>query len=129
METLEGIGVVDGHDFGWGTFNIFVLTNEPTAAFTQAYQLILDEGISNELRSAYREESGQDYVILWPSGLTEFSVLWNSKECYPDVRTSNNQSECVHGSLIVRCNGMFRYFAGLLLYFFSEWCSPSGLRR
>jgi len=26
MESLDGVGVVDGHDFGSGTFNIFVLT-------------------------------------------------------------------------------------------------------
>ena len=75
METLEEAGVVDGHDFGSGTFNIFVLTNQPTATFTQAHQVILDEAIPNELRSAYREDSGEDYVILWLSGLTEFSVL------------------------------------------------------
>ena len=75
METLDDTGAVDGHDFGSGTFNIFVLTNEPTATFTEAHQAILDEGIPNELRAAYREGSGEDYVILWPSGLTEFSVL------------------------------------------------------
>ena len=75
LETLDDTAVVDGHDFGSGTFNIFVLTNEPTATFTQAHQVILDEAIPNELRSAYREATGEDYVILWPSALTEFSVL------------------------------------------------------
>jgi hypothetical protein len=25
--------------------------------------------------TAYREATGEDYVILWPSALTEFSVL------------------------------------------------------
>jgi len=66
LETLDDTAVVDGHDFGSGTFNIFVLTNEPTATFTQAHQVILDEAIPNELRSAYREATGVDYVILWP---------------------------------------------------------------
>ena len=75
MEALDDTGIVDGHDFGSGKFNIFVLTNEPNATFTQAHQVILDEAIPNELRSAYREASGEDYVILWPSVLTEFSVL------------------------------------------------------
>lgn len=68
IEKLGEIGVVDGHDFGLGKFNIFVLTNEPTTTFTQAHQLILNEGIPNELRSAYREATGEDYVILWPLG-------------------------------------------------------------
>lgn len=75
METLDDTGVVDGHDFGSGKFNIFVLTNEPTATFAQAHQVILDEAIPNELRSAYREAGGDDYVILWPPALMEFSVL------------------------------------------------------
>lgn len=75
METLDDTGLVDGHDFRSGKFNIFVLTNEPRATFTQAHQVILDEAIPNELRSAYRETSGEDYVILWPSLLTEFSIL------------------------------------------------------
>jgi len=68
IEKLGEIRVVDGHDFGLGKFNIFVLTNEPTATFAQAHQLILNEGIPNELRSAYREANGEDYIILWPLG-------------------------------------------------------------
>jgi hypothetical protein len=75
MENLGEIGVVDGHDFGSGTFNIFVLTNHPTTTFTQAHQVILDEAIPNELRSAYREANAEHYVILWPSALTEFRVV------------------------------------------------------
>ena len=75
METLDDTAVVDGHDFGSGKFNLFVLTNEPTATFTEAHRIILDEAIPNELRSAYREASGEDYVILWPSTIMEFSVL------------------------------------------------------
>ena len=74
-EDLNGVGIVDGHDFGSGTFNIFVLTNEPTTTFTQAHQVILHEAIPNEMRSAYREANGENYVILWPSAITEFSVL------------------------------------------------------
>ena len=75
METLNDAAVVDGHDFGSGKFNIFVLTSEPNATFAEAHQVILDEAIPNELGSAYRESTGDDYVILWPSALTEFTVL------------------------------------------------------
>lgn len=74
MESLGKFGVVDGHDFGSGTFNIFVLTNDPTATFTQAHRVILDEAIPNEMRSAYREANGEEYVILWPSALREFRL-------------------------------------------------------
>ena len=75
MEILGKIGVVDGHDFGSGTFNIFILTNEPTSTFAQVHQVILDQGIANEMRSAYRATNGEEYVVLWPSALAEFSVL------------------------------------------------------
>jgi len=75
MEGLGESGIVDGHDFESGTFNIFVLTNEPTTTFKQAQDVVLREGIPNEMRSAYRELDGENYVILWPSGLTEFSVV------------------------------------------------------
>ncbi|HTM37776.1 MAG TPA: hypothetical protein VL156_13575 [Terriglobales bacterium] len=74
MESLGEIGIVDGHDFGSGTFNIFVLTNEPTTVFIRSHHVILQEAVPNEVRSAYRELNGEDYVILWPSVLTEFSV-------------------------------------------------------
>jgi hypothetical protein len=33
------------------------------------------EGVPNVMRSAYREVDREDYTILWPSSLTEFSVL------------------------------------------------------
>ncbi len=75
MEALDDIAAVDGHDFGSGEFNIFVLTEDPSTTFTQAHEVILDEGIPNELRSAYRKPNGEDYVILWPSALTQFRVL------------------------------------------------------
>jgi len=75
METLDDSAVVDGHDFGSGKFNIFVLTNEPAATFAEAHRVVLDESLPNELRSAYRERTGQDWLIIWPSGFTQFSVL------------------------------------------------------
>ncbi len=75
MQALGEIGVVDGHDFGSGTFNIFILTNEPTTTFAQVHQMIIDQGIPTEMRWAYRGTNGEEYVVLWPLALTEFSVL------------------------------------------------------
>jgi len=74
IEGLDGAGV-DGHDFGSGAFNIFIVTNKPTTTFAQAHKVILDEAIPNEMRSAYRETNGEDYTILWPPALKEFRVL------------------------------------------------------
>jgi hypothetical protein len=74
IEELD-VATVDGHDFGSGEFNIFVLTDDPTTVFGKAHEIVTSQGVPNALRSAYREMHGEDYVILWPSSLTEFSVL------------------------------------------------------
>jgi len=66
---------VDGHDFGSGVFNIFVLTDTPAASFRQAHEIAIAQGISHVMRAAYREVHGENYVILWPASLKEFSVI------------------------------------------------------
>ena len=71
-EELGNIATSDGHDFGVGEFNIFLLTDDPTTAFGEAHRIVIKRGIPNALRSAYRENDGEDYVILWPSSLTKF---------------------------------------------------------
>ena len=63
------------HDFGLGKFNIFVLTDDPSIVFRKVHEIVINQGLPNAMRSAYREMDGEDYVILWPSSLIEFSVL------------------------------------------------------
>ncbi len=75
IEKLGSVATVDGHDFGSGEFNIFVLTDEPTAAFSEAYCVAASHGVQNVVRAAYRELAAEDYVILWPPSLTEFTVV------------------------------------------------------
>jgi hypothetical protein len=75
IEGLDDVATVDGHDFGLGEFNIFVLTDDPATVFAKAHGIVINQGVPNVMRSAYRELDGEDYVILWPSSLTEFSVL------------------------------------------------------
>jgi hypothetical protein len=72
---MDDIARVDGHDFGSGEFNIFLLTDDPTTVFGKAHGIVINQGVPNAMRSAYREIDGEDYVVLWPSSLTEFSVL------------------------------------------------------
>lgn len=74
IEELD-VANVDGHDFGSGTFNVFILTDDPTTVFGKAHSIVIIQGVPSVLRSAYREMDGEEYVILWPSALTEFSVL------------------------------------------------------
>ena len=75
IEELGDVANVDGHDFGLGEFNIFILTDDPTAVFGKAHSIVINQRLPNVLRSAYREMDGEDYVILWPSALTDFNVL------------------------------------------------------
>ena len=68
------IAKVDGHDFGMGEFNIFVLTDGPKEAFEVAKVLIQQRQPQPQLRAAYREMAEDEFVILWPLGLAEFTV-------------------------------------------------------
>jgi hypothetical protein len=72
---LGDLATVDGHDFGLGEFNIFILTDDPAESFDKAHRVVADQGVPNAMRSAYRQLDGEDYVILWPSSLKEFKVL------------------------------------------------------
>ena len=73
--TLEGIAIVDGHDFGSGTFNIFVHTDEPTATFERIQEFVRIQQRRYRMRIAYRDFSADDYTILWPPDLKEFKVI------------------------------------------------------
>ena len=72
--SLPPIAKVDGHDFGMGEFNIFVLTDGPKEAFEVAKVLIQQRQPQPQLRAAYREMAEDEFVILWPLGLAEFTV-------------------------------------------------------
>jgi hypothetical protein len=64
---------VDGHDFGTGEGNIFILTDHPEHTFNEA-KVILDSGELSNARVAYRAIDKSHYTILWPQGLTVFRV-------------------------------------------------------
>jgi hypothetical protein len=65
---------VDGHDFGLGEFNIFILTNDPVAMFEPVCEMI-DQAIPGVAFSAgYRNFNEEEYTVLWPPSSTKFSV-------------------------------------------------------
>jgi hypothetical protein len=51
------------------------LTDDPATVIVKAHRIVINEGAPNVMRSAYREMDGENYVILGPSSLTEFSIL------------------------------------------------------
>jgi hypothetical protein len=74
IQKLPPTSEVDGHDFGSGEFNIFILTTEPREAFDAARKVIKEGAFQNQFRAAYRERGKNEYVILWPEHLEEFRV-------------------------------------------------------
>ena len=73
-QQLGVLGSVDGHDAGSGEMNIFVFTDEPAAALDRIKPLAERLGLLANLAAAYRKTSGDDYVVVYPPGRTEFAV-------------------------------------------------------
>jgi hypothetical protein len=74
VESLPLNSEVDGHDFGSGEFNIFILTDQPHETFVAAQRLI-DKPFLHELRAGFRECGKDSYFVLWPESLQEFRVI------------------------------------------------------
>jgi hypothetical protein len=70
----EDHGFVDGHDFGSGEMNIFVHTDVPLEAFRDAQASLSGDLRWAGVRAAYRDVDGDQYQVVWPAGLQEFSV-------------------------------------------------------
>ena len=65
---------VDGHDAGFGEFNIFILTSDPQKSFARLKAILGKKSVWAQARVAYRELHGEQYTTLWPDNLTEFKV-------------------------------------------------------
>jgi hypothetical protein len=66
---------VDGHDFGSGTGNIFIHTNDPVGAFDLTKKIVkLPEHPT--LKAAYRSFEEDDYTLIWPENSNEeFNIM------------------------------------------------------
>lgn len=73
-EGLSGIAKADGHDFGAGEFNIFILTDDPVGAFRLVEAIIGVRRPIQELKAAYRELEQEKFTILSPPDLERFEV-------------------------------------------------------
>jgi hypothetical protein len=65
---------VDGHDMGAGEFNIFIFTSAPEETFERALALLSAHGPLRKFKAAYREPEAEEFVILWPLGLSVFNI-------------------------------------------------------
>ncbi|MFF1830824.1 hypothetical protein [Paenarthrobacter sp. NPDC058040] len=73
-ELPGSLGVVDGHDCGSGEMNIFVHTERPVEAFAAVMSSLSSESRWTDTRAAYRPMDSNDFVILWPTTLKNFTV-------------------------------------------------------
>lgn len=71
---LSAIMEFDGHDFGSSEMNLFLITNHP--------QKVLDRILSNfdsplisNMKAACRGIEEENYQLLWPENLTEFTIV------------------------------------------------------
>ena len=71
---LGALGKVDGHDAGSGEMNIFLYTDDPGAIFERIKPLAEGMGLLTTLVAAYRETDGEEYVVVYPPGRTDFAV-------------------------------------------------------
>ncbi len=62
---------VDGHDFGSGEGNIFILTADPVLVSGALRPILMP---LSSVRVAYRRLDSDDFTILYPSNLTAFSI-------------------------------------------------------
>jgi hypothetical protein len=69
-------GIVDGHDFGSGEFNVFVLTDAPAKVFQDVQDAVKNQShaLQTQMRVAYRQLGADEFTVLWPVGLKEFHV-------------------------------------------------------
>jgi len=75
LDKLDKQDDVDGHDFGSGDMNIFILTDDPGACFERVKAILECRDTWASVRVAYREISGDEYFILFPKHLTQFDVV------------------------------------------------------
>ena len=66
---------VDGHDFGSGTGNIFIHTNDPMGAFDLSKK-VMNLTEYTMLKAAYRSFEEDDYTLIWPENSQEvFNIM------------------------------------------------------
>ena len=75
IDALEYSAIVTVKTSDNQSSDIFILTAEPAMVFDKAHRIIRDQRLQQGMRAAYREPPGENFMILWPTTLTEFSVI------------------------------------------------------
>jgi hypothetical protein len=62
---------VDGHNAGETQTNVFLLTADPAATFKMVKPVLHRHGQLEWVTAAYREQHGDNYIVLWPEDWTQ----------------------------------------------------------
>lgn len=72
---LEPQHEVDGNDWGSGTINYFILTDDFSQIIEPAKTVFGKYDLITVLKAAYRSLDADDYIALWPSDLKSFDLM------------------------------------------------------
>jgi hypothetical protein len=75
IELLEGEADVDGHDFGSGQANIFIITEQPEANFQKIINKYGEKIEKEKMKIAYREMGEDHFGVLYPNSTSDFSIM------------------------------------------------------
>jgi hypothetical protein len=75
ISAMDSVGDVDGHDVGSGETNVFILAEDPKAAFARALPVLEEFGVLDRTRAAYRRIGDDAYTSVWPlDSQEEFAI-------------------------------------------------------
>ena len=75
IDCIGALGIADGHEFGSGERNIFVVTDQPESAYRCIKSVFESKRVMTDLKVAYRKAEGWEYKILYPPRLQDFTVI------------------------------------------------------
>ena len=75
LGSVVGSSAIDGHDLGSNEANVFVLTEDPTAALQTCLPVIREASLLWKFSAGYRSLQQDEYSRIWPTGdSSAFSV-------------------------------------------------------
>ena len=73
-DLLNGTSEIDGHDFGSGEANIFIITTKPESD-CNAIKTALGQRLEKEkIKIAYRALGSSEYISLYPKETENFKI-------------------------------------------------------
>ena len=67
-QTLAGTAQLDGADAGPKQIDLFMMTDDPGAAFRRSKRTLEDLALLDKVVVAHRLEGGARFTVLWPLG-------------------------------------------------------------